>query len=98
MRHQLTESAAGEETKPMEIDMLTAHNGDVKSNLERVFGEKFIPTHAEKLQDVMCEASRVARMLEEFGEAFPQNEHIAEAQECAQELFRCLETYRREFA
>lgn len=46
----------------------------------------------------MCEASRVARMLEEFGEAFPQNEHIAEAQECAQELFMCLETYRREFA
>jgi len=80
------------------ITQLTAHNGDVKSNLERVFGEKFIPTRAERLQDVMCEASRVARMLEEFGEAFPQNEHIAEAQECAQELFRCLETYRREFA
>ena len=78
------------------ITQLTAHNGDVKSNLERVFGEKFITTRAERLQDVMCEASRVARMLEEFGEAFPQNEHIAEAQECAQELFRCLETYRRQ--
>jgi len=32
------------------ITQLTAHNGDVKSNLERVFGEKFIPTRAERLQ------------------------------------------------